>query len=139
MEGIRWPVNTLCMARTQGKSPKRTGHFLRQWRLHRGLTLETVVERLQTIEAASSVARIGNPRRVGMTHGNLSRIERGLVPYNETLLDLLADIYQTDNASLIMRDPTDPEAIWSIWDQVPKTERVHAADVLRTFIHKKSG
>jgi transcriptional regulator with XRE-family HTH domain len=53
-------------------------HFLRQWRKFRGYTLEQAAE------------------RVGMTHQNLGKIERGKVPYNEMLLDLLADIYRTD-------------------------------------------
>lgn len=78
-------------------------------------------------------------KRVGATHGNLSRVERGEVPYSQPLLEMLADIYQTDAASLIMRNPLDPQAVWSIWDQIEPEQRMHAADVLRTFIHKKTG
>lgn len=80
-------------------------HFLREWRKFRGYTLEKAAE------------------RVGMTHQNLGKIERGKVPYNETLLDILADIYRTDKGSLIMRDPTAKDSFWSIYDQLAQPER----------------
>lgn len=80
-------------------------HFLRQWRKFRGYTLEGVAE------------------RVGMTHQNLGKIERGKVPYNETLLGILAEIYRTDRGSLIMRDPSVRDAFWSIYDQLAAPER----------------
>lgn len=80
-------------------------HFLRQWRKFRGYTLEQAAE------------------RVGMTHQNLGKIERGRVPYNETLLDILADVYRTDKGSLIMRDPSRHDPLWSIYDQLAPPER----------------
>lgn len=80
-------------------------HYLRAWRRFRGYTLEGVAE------------------RVGMSHQNLGKIERGRVPYNETLLEILADVYMTDRGSLIMRDPTKKDALWSILDQLAPVER----------------
>lgn len=99
--GFRGAVHTLRMAK--GKPAPR--HFLRQWRKFRGYTLEHVAE------------------RVGMSHQNLGKIERGKVPYNETLLAVLADIYRTDRGSLIMRDPTIKDRFWSIYDQLAPPER----------------
>lgn len=80
-------------------------HFLRAWRKFRGYTLEQAAE------------------RVGMTHQNLGKIERGKVPYNEVLLGLLAEVYRTDRGSLIMRDPTQKDSLWSIYDQLAPAER----------------
>lgn len=94
-------VHTLRMAKTSS-APR---HFLRQWRKFRGYTLEHVAE------------------RVGMTHQNLGKIERGMVPYNEPLLDALAEIYRADRGSLIMRDPEVKDSFWSIYDQLPAPER----------------
>jgi transcriptional regulator with XRE-family HTH domain len=94
-------VHTLRMAK--GNTGPR--HFLRQWRKFRGYTLEHVAE------------------RVGMTHQNLGKIERGKVPYNEVLLDHLAEIYRTDRGSLIMRDPSIKDSFWSIYDQLAPPER----------------
>ncbi len=76
------------------KRPQYRRTFLRQWREHRGYTLEQAAE------------------AVDITHASLSRIERGLQPYSQAILEALAELYMTDVASLIMRDPTDPEAMW---------------------------
>lgn len=84
---------------------RNSRHFLRAWRKKKGLTLEQVAERIHT------------------THATLSRIERGKLPYNQDLLEILADIYQTDPASLLMRDPEAQDAIWSLWDQLDPPQR----------------
>jgi transcriptional regulator with XRE-family HTH domain len=98
-------------------------HYLRAWRKFRGYTLEHVAE------------------HVGMTHQNLGKIERGRVPYNETLLDILADFYRTDRGSLIMRDPSRPDPIWSIYDTLPAPKRVELERELAPTIErlKKTG
>jgi transcriptional regulator with XRE-family HTH domain len=95
-------------------------HFLRQWRKFRGYTLEQAAE------------------RVGMSHQNLGKIERGRVPYNEPLLDILADVYRTDKGSLIMRDPTVKDAIWSILDQLAPPERTRLVERIEAEF-KKTG
>lgn len=104
------------MART---GPKST--FIREWRKHRHLTLERVAA------------------RVGMTHGNLSKIERGLQPYDQPMLEALADALTTDVASLLTRNPLDPEGIWTIWDQIPQTERPRAIEVLKALTRTGTG
>jgi transcriptional regulator with XRE-family HTH domain len=88
-----------------------TRHFLRAWRKHRGYTLEQVAEQIHT------------------THATLSRIERGKLPYNQDLLEVLAEIYQTDPASLLWRDPEAPDAIWTIWDQLDPTARTQLVEM----------
>lgn len=76
--------------------------------------------------------------RIGMSHQNLGKIERGQVPYNETLLMILQDIYRTDRGSLIMRDPTRQDPLWSIYDQLAPPERVRLAKVVEEEF-KKTG
>src|SRR4051812_20630647 len=73
--------DTLCMGT----------HFLRQWRKQAGKTLEAVAEHLH------------------MSHSQLSRIERGKQPYNQELLEALAELYMCDVVDLLIRDPSDPE------------------------------
>lgn len=87
--------DTLCMAR----------HFLRAWRRHRGKTLEQVAEHLH------------------MSHSQLSRIERLEQPYNQELLEALADLYMCDVVDLLIRDPLDPEGMWTLWDRAKPAER----------------
>jgi transcriptional regulator with XRE-family HTH domain len=93
-------------------------HFIREWRKHRGLTLEQLAE------------------RIGMTHQNLGKIERGKVPYNQVLLELLADVLRCEPVDLIIRDPSAPEAIWSIWEQLEPQARRQVSEIAQTF--KKS-
>lgn len=95
------------------RSAKRT--FIREWRKYRNLTLEQLAE------------------RVGISHGQLSKVERGKKPYKQELLEALADKLDTDPASLLMRDPSDPEGIWSIWDQIEPAGRQQAIEILKTF------
>lgn len=93
--------------------------FIRQWREHRGVTLEQLAD------------------RIGTTHASLSRIERGLQPYSQGLLESIADALQTDPASLLMRNPDSPDAIWSIWDQAKPGERDMILDLARTVVKRQ--
>lgn len=90
-------------------------HFIREWRKFRGLTLEELAERLNT------------------THATLSRIERGKMAYTQPLLERLAEELRTDPASLIMRDPNDPDGIWSVWDTLSVPERQQGVQLLRVI------
>jgi transcriptional regulator with XRE-family HTH domain len=58
-----------------------------------------------------------------MTHGQLSKIERGEQPYNQNLLESLADLFMCEPVDLIIRDPSAPDSIWSIWDRALPGDR----------------
>lgn len=103
------------------KGRKLRPTFIRQWREHRNKSLETVAE------------------AVGTTHATLSRIERGLIPYSQELLEDVADVLQTDVASLIMRNPTDDDAIWTLWDQAKIGERQMIVDLAKTVLRRGTG
>jgi transcriptional regulator with XRE-family HTH domain len=96
------------------KRHRRT--FIREWRQSRGLTLEQLAD------------------RIGITHASLSRIERGLQPYSQPQLEAIADALQTEPASLLMRNPVDPEGIWSVWDQAKPGERRQIVEIAKTLI-----
>lgn len=73
--------------------------------------------------------------RIGITHASLSRIERGLQPYNQNLLELLAAELKTNPASLLMRDPDDQEGMfWSIWDRAKPAERLLILKLAKTIL-----
>ena len=98
------------------EKPRFRVTYIRQWRTHRGLSLEKLAE------------------RIPMDKGNLSKVERGLLPYNQEMLERIAEALQTDVASLLIRDPSEPEAIWSIWDQASKNTRRQIANVAETLL-----
>ena len=69
-----------------------------------------------------------------MDKSNLSKVERGILPYNQEMLERLADALMTDPASLLMRDPTEPGAIWSIWERASKGERQQIEAVAKALV-----
>jgi len=115
-------------------------HYLRAWREAKGLTLEAVAERVGILGAERRDAAddpLSSPKK--FTHASLSRIERGLQPYSQPLLEILAHIYMTDPGSLIMRDPSDPEGLWSIWDRLPTNQRSAALAMLQGLAGQRTG
>jgi len=107
---------TLCL---MAQKSKHRPTFLRQWRQHRGYSLDKLAD------------------RVPMDKSNLSKVERGILPYNQDLLERLADALMTDPASLLMRNPANPAAIWSIWDQASPGERAQIESVAAALISAK--
>lgn len=66
---------------------------IRAWREHRGLTLEQMAGRLDD----------------AMSAGNLSRLERGLIPYGQEALEMIAQALDVQVADLFDRSPPDPQ------------------------------
>lgn len=92
------------------KAPNK--NYIRAWREYRRLSLEKVAD------------------RVGTSHSTLSRVERGLQPYNQLLLEALADALRCEPVDLLIRDPSDPDGIWSIWEGLSPPQRRQAIAVI---------
>jgi transcriptional regulator with XRE-family HTH domain len=90
--------------------------YLRAWRKFRDVTLEAASEPM------------------GITHGQLSRIERGLQPYSQEVLEVAADLYGCTVQDLLTRTPTEDEAIFSLWSQLSEQQRRYAAGMLRGLL-----
>lgn len=84
---------------TPKKQPLRRT-FLRQWRDYRNLTQE------------AAAARIGVDRSL------MSKIESGRSPYTQNFLEAAAIAYLCEPADLLMRNPLDKSAIWTLMDAV---------------------
>lgn len=106
--------------RPRFRQPQYRRTFLREWREYRRRTLE------EAAEAAD------------ITHASLSRIERGLQPYSQAILEALAEYYATDVPSLLIRNPADPEGIWSIWENAKPGERRQIVELAKTLIRTGS-
>ena len=96
-------------------------HYFREWRKHRGLTQEQLAE------------------RIGITRSYLTKIERGDRRYDQPFLEAAADALRCDAGDLIMRDPLQPESLWTIWDQLGPTERVQAIAIIRALKGASTG
>lgn len=98
--------------------------FVREWRKHRGLSQDALVARVREhLETFSK--------------STLSRIENSKQAYTQPVLEALADALATDPASLLMRNPSDDEAIWSIWEQASEGERNRISEVANAL--KRAG
>lgn len=115
----RWQAAGLG-SQSPGMAPQHTRKqyrrtFIREWRKYRGLTLAKLAD------------------RIGMTEGALSMLERGQSGYVQATLELLAEALMTDPASLLMRNPEDDEAIWSLWDQASEGEKQQISGVVKAL------
>jgi transcriptional regulator with XRE-family HTH domain len=115
----------------------RARHFLREWREFKDYTLEQMAERIPLV-SQNRVVREGEGKAITMTHATLSRIERGKLPYNQHLLEVLAEIYQTDVASLLMRDPSQPEGLWSIYEKLTPPAREELVDHAKIILKRRA-
>jgi transcriptional regulator with XRE-family HTH domain len=106
------------MARKAGH-PRYQPTHLRAWREYRNLTLEGLADRVE------------------MDPGHLSRLERGYVAYSQERLEALAEALRCSVADIITRDPKDADAPWSIWEQIPQTQREQAVRILSALIPEK--
>jgi transcriptional regulator with XRE-family HTH domain len=90
--------------------------YIKQWRKHRNLTQVQLIDRLDTLG-------------VDISEGQLSRIENGRQEYRQDQLEAVAAALNCTPADLIIRDPTDPDGIWSVWEGLPQVERVRLVEM----------
>ncbi|MGH6875936.1 MAG: helix-turn-helix domain-containing protein [Rhizomicrobium sp.] len=70
-----------------GDSEKRRRHFIREWRVFRGLTQEYLAE------------------QIGATKASISRIENFKQSYTQEILEACAEVLGTHPGVLLMRPP----------------------------------
>lgn len=112
--------------------PKRPDYqrtFVKQWRDYRNMTQEQLAERV-------SAFLIERGAKKGYTYASIGRLERGLMPYSQPVLEALADSLGTDPASLLIRDPTDASGIWTIWEKALPAERATITEHAEIVVKK---
>jgi transcriptional regulator with XRE-family HTH domain len=82
--------------------PERRIYFFKQWRKHRGLTQETLGE------------------RIGLTPSSISQLETGKQGFTDSTLEAIADALNCSPGDLLMRDPLSEDSVWSIHDQLQR-------------------
>lgn len=106
--------------RIKPAAPRRR-HFIVEWRKHRGLTQEQLAE------------------RIGTTKASISRIESYETGYTQDFLEACADALMCEPGDLLMRNPTDTEAPWSIWNHAKPGEKRQIVDVMRVIVGGRTG
>ena len=100
------------------RTPQHQKVFVREWRKHRGLTLQMLADRLD------------------MTPSHFSMLERGERGYTQETLEKLESALNTDVGSLLVRDPTDPSEFWSLWDKAKPGQRKQIVEVAKTIVRE---
>jgi hypothetical protein len=68
----------------------------------------------------------------------VSLVERGLRGYTQDTVEALASAMRTDPAALLTRDPTDPNAIWGLWDRAKPAQRKQITEVAIKIVKGRS-
>jgi transcriptional regulator with XRE-family HTH domain len=76
--------------------------------------------------------------RIGVSVGAISQLETGRVSYTQAMLEALADALGCDPADLLIRNPTDPDGIWSIWDRAAQAERREIVDIAKIVVSRRN-
>jgi transcriptional regulator with XRE-family HTH domain len=92
--------------------PERPRFFFREWRKHRGYNQEDLAE------------------MIGVTASTISQLETGKQGFTDSTLVALADALYCSPGDLLMRNPLDQDAPWSIWDSVKKQSPSRRAEIV---------
>lgn len=101
--------------------PQYTKTYLQAWLDYRNKTHDQLAEFLD----------ISRP--------HVTKIVNGKRPYSQEFLEGAAEYLETDPASLLMRDPTQPEAIYSLWEHASMGQRQEIVRYAEFVTKKKVG
>lgn len=104
---------------TPNPKPLKPRFFFREWRKHRGMTQEDLAA------------------EVGVTASSISQLETGKQGWTDATLIALADALHCQPADLLMRNPLDKDAPYSLWEKVqkaPKGKRQEIIAVVETLL-----
>lgn len=96
--------------------PKKGLPLLKKWRAYRNDITQTQLA-----------------ERSGVSQGMISQLENEETDYTGETLQKLAFGLDCEPADLIMRDPTDTEAPWSIWETLKAPEKKQAIEIMKTL------
>lgn len=99
-------------------------HYIREWRKYRGLSQEALAEHL------------------GVTHGAISQVERGITGYTQPMLEGMAEAMECTPADLIMRDPGSDAVDQSVFDGLSpelRKEALHFIEFLKGTNKNETG
>lgn len=108
---------------TPNFKPPKPRYYFREWRKYRGFTQEELAE------------------MVGVTPPSISQLERGLQGFTDSTLEAMSNALSCQPGDLLMRNPLDEDAPWSIWDHLKPEQKKSAMIFIRALENdaKKTG
>lgn len=101
---------------------KYTKTFIREWRLKRGLSLRRLADRIELDESDGTVS-----------HASIGRIENGLQPYSQPILEAIAAALSCSVTDLLTVDPTKDGDVVDLMRLINDKNRDQAIRVLRAL------
>ena len=96
------------------------GPYLKEWRKHRHMTQDQVVERLGLFD---------DPL-LPKTGASLSRLENGKQPYSQRIIEALADLYNCEPHQLIGHNPEKEGEVIDLLAVLSESEREQAKRII---------
>jgi transcriptional regulator with XRE-family HTH domain len=93
--------------------------FIRQHREAKGMSLDDLAA------------------KVPMDKGNLSKVERGILQYNQEMIEAIADALDTEVAVLLTRGPNEPTPIWTTLRRANPEVRRQIERIAETLLEDK--
>jgi len=75
----------------------------------------------------------------GMSPGNISQLERGVIRYSQDGLEALAEALNCRPGELLSVDPSKEEAIWSLWERATPAQKAQIVTVGEALTKKAAG
>lgn len=107
---------------TMAKS-KQGQHFIRSWRVKRGISLRKLASKLPT----------GSDGEPLVSYASLSRIETGEQPFSEPILNAISDALDVPRAMLLEMDPNKEGHVLDLLNQMDRKNRDQAIRMLEVF------
>lgn len=107
---------------TMAKS-KQGQHFIRSWRVKRGISLRKLASKLPT----------GSDGEPLVSYASLSRIETGEQPFSEPILNAISDVLDVPRAMLLEMDPNKEGHVLDLLNQMDRKNRDQAIRMLEVF------
>lgn len=98
--------------------------YLRQWREYRRISLRQLADRINA----------GRPDAL-ISYVSLGRIERGIQPYSQDVLEAVADALDAEPAALLSQPPDAGPGIYDIWLRLDAGQRRLAIALLQALMH----
>lgn len=98
------------------KEPSLRPTFIKQWRKAKGWSQGKLAD------------------AVGVSTATISQIENAKSPYTQGHLEGIAEALGCEPADLLMRNPADPEAIWSLWEAAAPAQRRQIIGIIKGLL-----
>ena len=98
-------------------------HYIKEWRLHRKLSLRKLADRMET-----------EPGVPLTSHANIDRIEKGVQPYSQEILEAIAVALDVSVTDLLSINPTKNAEIVDLLNAMPDKTKETAFKMLKSLI-----